>query len=429
MTEKTRPPQPAGAQQGSKRWMLYALLFLLGWIMMYADRSILSPVQPQVAEQFGLNNAQVGLVSSVFFFVYVGAQVPSGILGDRVGRIKLIFIGFMIFGLATMLTGVMGLLHFFGLFMLMRAFAGLGEGLYYGPQYAKSGEETPLKHRALGAAIINSGQGFGIAIGITAATWMTFTKGWGWPWAFVTFGVLTLIVGLMIKFGIPDSKPQREPQSLKVELSRFGSLLKSPTLLGVFLMLFCGVYTFFVMVTWLPTFLSRQWDLPSGQAGNLASLAFWVAIPAGILMGFLSDRVRRRRLFVIVLVPIAIASMLILAFAPSIAFVTLGIVLFGLFGKLALDPVLISSVADNVSNDLRSTAYGLYNFVGMAAAILAPPVTGALVDATGTFRSAFILAAGLLAVGMVVFLLTFRENSTPIGPREESEGLIAPTAR
>ena len=160
MGRMTRPQPNPAETDGSRRWVLYSILFFLGWVMMYADRSILAPVQSLVADQFQLTNAEVGLVSSVFFGVYVLTQIPSGILGDRVGRVRLIFVGFLIFGVATALTGVTGLMHVIGLFLLMRAFAGLGEGLYYGPQYAKSGEETPLKHRALGAAIINSGQGF-----------------------------------------------------------------------------------------------------------------------------------------------------------------------------------------------------------------------------------------------------------------------------
>lgn len=414
----------AGTRGGSRRWLLYAFLFFLGWVMMYADRSILAPVQVLVAEQFQLSNSEVGLVSSVFFGVYVLTQVPSGILGDRVGRIRLIFVGFMIFGVATALTGFTGLLHVFGLFLLMRAFAGLGEGFYYGPQFAKSGEETPLKHRALGAAIINSGQGFGIAIGILAATVMTYELGWGWPWAFIVFGGLTIIVGLLIRFLIPDSRPDREPLSIGEELRRFGSLLRSPVLLGTFVMLFCGVYTFFVMVTWLPTFLEAEWGMDRSRAGSVASLAFWAAIPAGILFGYLSDRIRRRRLFVAILVPAAMASMLLLAFAPSEGMLIAAILLFGIVGKLALDPVLISTVADNVTNDMRSTAYGLYNCVGMAAAILAPPATGLLVDISGSFHSAFLLAVGLLALGGIVFMLTFRERATPVGPRENAPAAV-----
>lgn len=422
--EGAAPPvtQPAsgGAARSDWRWLRYAFLFFLGWVMMYADRSILAPVQDTVREQFGVSNATIGLLSSVFFIVYVATQIPSGILGDRVGRIRLIFVGFLIFGVATALTGVAGILHIFGLLFLMRAFAGFGEGLYYGPQYAKSGEETPLRFRALGAAIINSGQGIGTAAGILAATFITYRLELEWGWTFVLFGGITLVVGVLIRTLIPDSRPSRPPGPLSGELRRFGSLLRNRVLLGTFVMLFCGVYAFFVMVTWLPTFLTNEWSMDPETAGQLSSVAFWVAVPAGLLVGHLSDRIRARRPFVVVLVPVTILAILAMAFTGQQGVLIAAIALYGAFGKLALDPVLISVVADNITNEMRSTAYGLYNCIGMAAAILAPYVTGALVDATGAFQAAFLLSAVLLALGATVFLLTFRERATPVAPREES---------
>lgn len=393
---------------GTRRWLLYAFLFFLGWVMMYADRSILAPVQEHVQSQFGLSNSGIGLVSSVFFVVYVAAQIPSGILGDRMGRIRLIVIGFIVFGLATISTGLAGMLHIFAALIIMRATAGLGEGLYYGPQFAKSAEETPVRFRALGAAIINSGQGIGIALGIAASSYLSYSLGLEWYWAFIAFGVLTLGVGALFALLIPDSVPDRAPGTMSAEVHRFGSLLRSPVLLGTFIMLFAGVYSFFAMVTWLPTFLSRQWGMDPGHAGTIASLPFWAAVPAGILVGHLSDRFRHRRLFVALLVPAAVATIVAIAFTSSQSVLIAAIVMYGVVGKLALDPVLISTVADNVDNSLRSSAYGLYNCIGMGAAILSPPATGRLVDLTGSFRNAFLVAAALLVVGAVTFLLTYR---------------------
>ena len=114
-------------------WLVTSLLFFLGWVFMYADRTILSPVQGVIREEFLLSNAEVGLITSVFFIMYTAVQIPSGLLGDRFGRTKIILFGFMVFGAATALT------HFassFLMLILIRILAGFGEGFYYGPQYA-----------------------------------------------------------------------------------------------------------------------------------------------------------------------------------------------------------------------------------------------------------------------------------------------------
>lgn len=69
-------------------------LFFLGWVFMYADRNILSPVMGEIGEQWNLNNAQLGLMSTVFFITYAVMQIPTGFLADRFGRVKVLVIGY-----------------------------------------------------------------------------------------------------------------------------------------------------------------------------------------------------------------------------------------------------------------------------------------------------------------------------------------------
>lgn len=164
-------------KSGTGNWLTTSLLFFLGWVFMYADRTILSPVQGVIREEFLLSNAEVGLITSVFFIMYTAVQIPSGLLGDRFGRTKIILFGFMVFGAATALT------HFassFLMLILIRILAGFGEGFYYGPQYAISSDSTPPKYRALGYAIINNGQAVGITLGLIGSSYISFGLDLGW---------------------------------------------------------------------------------------------------------------------------------------------------------------------------------------------------------------------------------------------------------
>ncbi|MGA9468456.1 MAG: MFS transporter, partial [Exiguobacterium marinum] len=141
-------------------WWKVVAVFFLGWMFMYADRTILNPVMPNLAQEFGLNNAQLGLINSVFFLTYAIAQIPSGSLGDKFGRKRILVPGFILFGL---FTGITGFATTFLLFMIARAITGLGEGTYYGPQYALSSEAIPKQFLTIGTAIINSGMALGIS--------------------------------------------------------------------------------------------------------------------------------------------------------------------------------------------------------------------------------------------------------------------------
>ena len=64
------------------------VLFSLGWVFMYADRNILSPVMSVIQDQWGLNRGQLGLMSTVFFLTYALMQIPTGYLADRIGRVR-----------------------------------------------------------------------------------------------------------------------------------------------------------------------------------------------------------------------------------------------------------------------------------------------------------------------------------------------------
>ena len=148
-------------------WKVVALCFA-GWILMYADRTILGPVMGKIAEEFGLNNTQLGAVNSIFFLTYAIMQISFGIVGDIIGRRIVIAFGFVLFGITTGLSGVASGL---GIFMIYRALTGIGEGAYYGPQYALSGEAIPTKSLTLGTAIINSGMAFGTSGGYLLSSW------------------------------------------------------------------------------------------------------------------------------------------------------------------------------------------------------------------------------------------------------------------
>lgn len=75
-------------KRGIPAWWVTVFLFWLGWIFMYADRTILNPVMGELEKEFGLSGTQLGILNSVFYFSYALLQVPAGILGDKIGKRK-----------------------------------------------------------------------------------------------------------------------------------------------------------------------------------------------------------------------------------------------------------------------------------------------------------------------------------------------------
>ncbi len=388
------------AGKNQTNWKIAVLFFFLGWIFIYADRMILNPVQTLIRSEFQLTNAEVGLISSIFFLTYTFMQVPSGMLGDKFGKTKVIAFGFAIFGLFTGITGIAGS---FGVLLVARALMGIGQGFYYGPQYGLSSELIPTKYRTLGSAIINSGQAFGITLGLVASSWIAVDLEGGWRMPFYVFAVPTLLVGLAILLFIRTPKTEEAPAAAQ-DKPKFMDLLKNKNLVLTYLLVFCSLYGFFVMCTWLPVYLEEVRQISRSDTGFVSSLVAWTSIPAALLYGYISDKIGKRRPVILCLLPLAALSIVLLLLTESRTLMVTALVCYGFFGKLATDPLAIALIADNTPRNQLSTAFGIFNFVGMSSAIVAPYATGLLRDITGSWNSGFYVAVALLLIGVVVVL-------------------------
>jgi MFS family permease len=399
----------AARRLGIPGWWITVFLFWLGWVFMYADRTVLTPVMKDIQNEFGLTATQLGFISSMFFLSYAVMQVPAGILGDRIGRKKVLVPGFLLFGVFTAVTGMA---KSFWQLIAARIITGAGEGTYYGPQYGISSEQIPPHHRSLGSAVINSGMAFGIALGLMASSYMAYTLDWGWRLPFILMAIPTVVTGLLIWFLIKEN-PRPSGSAAAAQQGAFLRLLKNRNLLIVYLMVFCSLFGFFMILTWLPYYLQTERGIPAREIGNIASLVAWVSIPGGLLFARISDKLGKRRPLVFVLVPIAALSLISIAWLQDVSQVIVAICVYGFFGKLALDPVLVAAVADNAPQASYGTAYGIFNFVGMSSSILAPTIAGMVSDATGSLAANFYISAAILMVGMASVFFLKEKSARP----------------
>ena len=390
-------------------WRVVALCFV-GWVLIYADRTILNPVMPQIAAEFHINNAQLGLINSVFFLTYALSQMPFGILADKLGRRLMITLGFLLFGLMTLFSGIVAS---FGTFLIIRAVAGLGEGSYYGPQYALSGEAIPLSKLTLGTAIINSGMAFGSSGGYLLSSYLVLQNHQHWSVPFFIISIPTMIIGILF---MTLHEHSHHGQSKIVDPStnsgqtkgqhQLRQIFKNRNLVLTFFLCFCSIYAYFVVLTWLPQFLQVERGFHGTSVGFISSLVPWASIPGALIFAHLYDKFQHTKLLVWLLVPLAVASLLVVGFTHSRVILISALIVYGLTGKLAIDPILVSFVTKQAGETRLSTTLSAFNFVGMSGSILAPYITGWLSDQFGSMTTGFYLGAGLLLIGAFGFLFT-----------------------
>lgn len=382
-------------------WGITIFLFWLGWVFMYADRTVLNPVMGELEKEFNLTGTQLGILNSAFYFSYALLQVPAGILADKTGKKRVLVPGFILFGVFTALTGWA---KSWSMLLLARVVTGVGEGTYYGPQYGLSSGQIPKKYRSLGSAIINSGMAFGIALGLMTSSYVVFDLGYSWRMPFYAMAVPTILTGIAIWLCVKEKKYPPDTGGPPSEKGKFRDLLKNRNFIITCIMVFCSLFGFFVILTWLPYYLQNERSIPGSETGFISSLLAWISIPGALLFSNLSDRLGKRKPFIMLLLPVSIISILSIVWMPDIRHVVIAICIYGLVGKLALDPLLIALVADSVDESHYSTAFGLFNFIGMSSSILAPVIAGAARDISGSLASGFYISAILLVTGLFAML-------------------------
>ncbi|HHW98845.1 MAG TPA: MFS transporter, partial [Firmicutes bacterium] len=128
-------------------------------------------------------------------------------------------------------------------------------------------------------------------------------------------------------------------------------------------------------------------------------------------IGVLADRCGERRKIMLWLLPLGAIALALVVLSPSLLGLYIALLLYGLSGKLVIDPLLIAAVAEQTDASSHGKAFAFLNFAGTVSMVLAPTITGLIVDLTGSFDSGFLLAALLQAIAWGL-LLSIRERGT-----------------
>ena len=401
MENDLKPSIPTGY------WLKLVIIFFLGWIVIYAGRSVLSPLVGELQTQFGLTKAATGGIMSLFFLAYTLFQIPSGILGDKIGRKRVLVTGFSLYAI---FIAAIYFVPSFTIFLILWMLTGAAQGCYYGPQYALSSEAIPKKWITLGSAIIGSGMSFGIAMGYYLSSVMISVFNTSWKIPFVMVAMPIVIVTILMIVFIKD-KSKFSVASQTSEKTNFSQLFKNRNLVLAYITIFCSIYGFFVIITWLPNYLEVERGMNKIEASQIASIVPWISIIGTLLCSYVSDKLGRRKPVVLFMMPLSLIAIFLIVYCDSYAVLVTVLILYGFIGKISLNPVLIALVADNAPKASLSTAFGLYNFFGMAASICAPYFTGLIADKTGSLNSGFYLAAVITLVGITAMLFVKEAKS------------------
>src|SRR3989449_3584118 len=144
-------------------YVLVWLLLIFAWAANFVVRIGFSALLPSIIGELHLSYTRAGLLASAFFYAYVIMQIPSGLLGDRFGRRRILVLGLVGGALAAGLTGLAG--SFAALF-IARALTGAFQGSLFSNDRAIIVTVTPPDRIGLGQGVSFSGPGLGLTFGL-----------------------------------------------------------------------------------------------------------------------------------------------------------------------------------------------------------------------------------------------------------------------
>jgi MFS family permease len=258
----------------------------------YMDRWVAAAASPLIQKDFGLTDAQVGLLGSAFLLVYAVAALPFGYWADRGVRRTVVGVGVAIWSVATLFTGFAR--NYLQLF-LSRAVLGIGEASYYPAGTSMLSDYFPKQQRGRTMSIWGAGSAVGIAVGFAGGGYVAEKFGWRSAFFFAAVpGILFALLAFGLREPLRGSAEVRGPalkETHEASLGNFLALMRIPTLRAAIL---AQTLLYFVLASnafWLPTLLHRRFDLSPSKAGLLAGVVLVVGGLIGTLAGgWLADR-------------------------------------------------------------------------------------------------------------------------------------------
>lgn len=268
----------------------FALLAsFLGWTFDAFDYFLVVICLTDIGKTFHKSDKEVAFsLALTLAFRPVGALV-FGLLADRYGRRLPLILDLLFYSVIEVLTG---LSPNFTTFLVLRALFGIGMGAEWGLGASLTMEKVPPRLRGILSGLLQEGYALGSLL--SAAAYFVVVPRWGWRPLFIIGGAPALLA-LLVRLGVRESEVwQRNRPSNWHELTR-GIARHWPIFLYLVALMTMMNLSSHGTQDLYPTFLERDWGMSAHRKAELMAVSMFGAILGGLVFGYLSDRIGRRK--------------------------------------------------------------------------------------------------------------------------------------
>ena len=389
-------------------------LLCLMYFITYIDRVNISTAGHVIQADFKLSNTEFGQIFSAFAIPYLIIQFFGGAIADRFGPRRTLLACALIWAGATILTGfATGLAFLYG----CRLMVGVGEGASFATASRAIQTWLPNMKRGFAQGLTHACARLGNA---ATPPLIAMLIGWlSWRGTFIVDGLLSLTWGAVWFFFYrddPKTHPAIGPEELAAlpppavrktqkEIPWSGLALR---LLPVTLTYFCYGWTLWMLLSWLPSYFLHGFGLDLKGSGFYSSAVFFAGVIGDGFGGWVSDWLLRRtgslrtaRVSVICVSFLgAAASLALMQATADLSLITLCLAAGFFFLELSIGAFW--AMPGDIAPTYSGTASGLMNVGSALAAVVSPPIFGAIVDRTGDWNVPFYGSIGLLLAGVIL---------------------------
>ena len=414
-------------------------LLVIAGLVAYLDRGILGIAQKDIIAEMGRTATQFGVLSAAFAIPYALAQLPIGVMLDRLGARVTMGLG-MILWSAAQLAG--GFVQNLGQFRMARGVLGLGEAPAFPAGAKVFSEWFAVKERGRPTGIYVASTTAAPAIAPFLLTGLMLA--YGWRAMFTIMGVVGLLAGVAWIALYRDRRSvQLSPEEVaylnegaeanakegKITSTEWAGLLGKRTTWGIILGWIGVIYMVYLYLTWLPGYLQRERGVSVAATAGILTIAYIAGTAGQLSSGVIADWLLARGLKPItsrkwpICVGLICAALFTIpaAYTPSLPLAVACLSAAMYFVNLASGAGW-ALVSVSAPRRLVATLGSMMNFGGYLAGAAAPIITGFIADKTGHFVVALLIAAGVAIFGALANMLIVKD---PIAEGDKLE--LSPT--
>jgi len=387
------------------RWTIL-ILFMLINIAIQIMWICFAPITGPAAAFYGVPDLKIGLLAMVFMIVYLPLSIPVSWMIDTLGYRRSVSIGAGIMAVFGILRGVLGTNY--TAVLITTIVLAASQPFMMNAISTVAAKWFPIQERATASGLALVANFAGIAIGQVLSPILFMSYGIrNMLLIYGCFAVFTTTVFLIFTREAPPTPPC--PKGMETRALMLDGLKSMIRMKDVWIMLFlflAGMGIFNGISTWIESIVrSRGFSIT--QAGNLGGVLLFGGIAGAIILPVFSDKLKKRKFFLLLGMILSIPCMLGVIFANQYWFLMFCMFFLGFF-LISLAPVGYQYVAEITYPSPEGTSNGLLNLAGQASVIFIYAME-ALKGKDSSFRVSMLMLTGLMVLS--VFLIMWLKES------------------